>query len=469
MRSHYSGTSNAFVRALATVIIAVTAGATRASAQVIHVDDTAAGVNDGSSWTDAYFSLDTAIANSVPGDTIWVARGIYKPASTTTGFYIGHSLSIYGGFNATETTFSQRANNFVATILDGDLGTIGNRADNAHHVISIVQVPSPSLGVPGVLIDGFLIRDGNGFSASPNKDGGGIWSTCSDVDVVNCFLRSNSGERGGGIYFAGGCYEDVEPEEPALSNIPNTLRVLNCEFQSNTGNSRGGGIYGEVLNGVVVNSEFEFNLSNLDGGAVYLQKMGSTNSLDFANCVFWANVSIFQSGAGVALGQSGSSSGDGGRAQIIACTFSGNSSDATAGGGALRVSALSNAFVSSSIMWFNTNNLTLPATPIDGTITLEYSNVEGWTAGGTGNINLDPKFNNAGMGQLWLQSISPSIDAADADATPLDIFDLDGDSTFAERLPIDIIGQNRYIDDINVGDSGGGFVGYMDMGAYERR
>ena len=46
----------------------------------VYVDADATGANDGSSWTDAYTSLQDAIASAA--DTIFVAAGPYKPSTT---------------------------------------------------------------------------------------------------------------------------------------------------------------------------------------------------------------------------------------------------------------------------------------------------------------------------------------------------------------------------------------------------
>ena len=65
----------------------------------IHVKNDAIGLNDGSSWSNAYTSLKTAITNSLPGDEIWVAKGTGAYTEATFPYYTlnAHNLSIYGG------------------------------------------------------------------------------------------------------------------------------------------------------------------------------------------------------------------------------------------------------------------------------------------------------------------------------------------------------------------------------------
>lgn len=50
-----------------------------ASAKTVHVNRNASGANNGSSWTDAYTTLQAAMAASVSGDQVWIAAGTYRP------------------------------------------------------------------------------------------------------------------------------------------------------------------------------------------------------------------------------------------------------------------------------------------------------------------------------------------------------------------------------------------------------
>ncbi|MDO8365581.1 MAG: hypothetical protein Q7T20_02205, partial [Saprospiraceae bacterium] len=49
------------------------------SGQTIFVKSNALGLNDGSSWVNAFVSLDAALSVAAPGTEIWVSAGTYKP------------------------------------------------------------------------------------------------------------------------------------------------------------------------------------------------------------------------------------------------------------------------------------------------------------------------------------------------------------------------------------------------------
>lgn len=61
------------------------ATAVATSAQtVIHVDPAASGAGDGTTWVNAYTSLQDALDAVVPPSQIWVTRGKYMPVCWST-------------------------------------------------------------------------------------------------------------------------------------------------------------------------------------------------------------------------------------------------------------------------------------------------------------------------------------------------------------------------------------------------
>ena len=88
---------------------------------VTYVDSAATGNADGTSWTDAFVSLQAALDAASPRDTIWVATDTYKPLKDasansfltddkTKTFQLVDSVFIFGGFAGTENDISERDN-----------------------------------------------------------------------------------------------------------------------------------------------------------------------------------------------------------------------------------------------------------------------------------------------------------------------------------------------------------------------
>ena len=158
---------------------------------ICYVDKDAAGLQDGTSWMDAYRTLEQALdrAAHCPGITqIWIADGTYAPyaeVSRSTWYNIPVGLSIYGGFVGNETAISQRVYGAFPTMLSGDIGVTGVSTDNLYHVIN-----TPA-GAGTTLLDGVTIVLGtaNGATADLQR-GSGINNlgnlTIRQVLIQNC-------------------------------------------------------------------------------------------------------------------------------------------------------------------------------------------------------------------------------------------------------------------------------------------
>ncbi|MDR0349282.1 MAG: InlB B-repeat-containing protein [Tannerella sp.] len=187
------------------------------------------GKGDGSSWPNAFRTLQEALAHATEGDYVWVARGNYRPA-TGSPFVMKHdSVEIYGGFAATETYLYERNFAANATILRG----------NGNSVIYTEGVSNASRW------DGFIIEGGDAVH------GGGMLNRNSSVSIANNIIRSNSADNGGGIFNEGGnpVLYNVEisgntaVEGGAMYNIYSSPRLTNVTVSGNYASTEGGGLY----------------------------------------------------------------------------------------------------------------------------------------------------------------------------------------------------------------------------------
>lgn len=185
----------------------------------IFVDIDATGANNGSNWSNAYTNLNVALANAPANTSIWVAEGRYIPGPDSSySFLIPHNLTLYGGFDGTETTLIQRDFLLNKTILTGDLlnndTLANNREDNSVHVL---YVPDSTTKFK---IDGFTISQGfAGHYPTTNSNdlyGGGILNY-GVIEIINCMFTGNSGATSGS----------------AIHSENNSTFIHNCEFQEN--------------------------------------------------------------------------------------------------------------------------------------------------------------------------------------------------------------------------------------------
>lgn len=300
------------------------------------------GFLEGSTWASAA-SLQFAINQSQPGDQIWVAVGTYHPDREANlpvlitpndrdnAFVLKSGVKIYGGFQGTETSLSQRVfpsildrNPAHASILSGDFNNNDNstgsgntlaqsgREENAYHIVLAIGTETAPLSSE-TLLDGFVITGGNA-NASGNLDvngytiskqwGGGVVNINSGVVYRNIAVVSNSANLG-----AAGMY-----------NIDSEIRIDNGAFLINLNPFEygGGGIYnqGSVLTatnvllagnaaasgGAIVNDNSQITLTNTTvannkvyyfGGAIWSSEGSNTQ---VRNSILYGNISEYLPG-----------------------------------------------------------------------------------------------------------------------------------------------------------------------------
>ncbi|MCP4709692.1 MAG: hypothetical protein GY869_13790, partial [Planctomycetes bacterium] len=177
---------------------------------VIYVDSTATGgANIGTSWEDAFTSLQDGLDQAKIGHEIWVATGTYKPTFDY-GLGIGdrgkhfrmvNRVKIFGGFAGGETQRGQRHVVGNPTVLSGDIGVLDDNSDNCY---SVFYHPVGFTLEPNAVLDGFTITAGNADdSVGPPyyAYGGGMYNHSSSPTLIGCTFSDNyGGAYGGGMY-----------------------------------------------------------------------------------------------------------------------------------------------------------------------------------------------------------------------------------------------------------------------------
>jgi hypothetical protein len=228
-------------------LCALSANATR-----FYVNQNATGT--GTSWANAYTTIQEAFSLVISGDEIWVAKGNYKPTTTTDrtiSFIIPAGVKVYGGFAGTETTLVQRQINNNPTLLNGDIGVVGDPSDNSCHVVRINN------GGVDTKIDGFRIVNGNAnlnSTSGADRYGAGVYVVNGSPVFSQCIIANNTAAAaGGGIYLKAGSptFDDCNINNNAAlqdggavhTYDQTTLKMLNCRINSNNAAAEGGAIY----------------------------------------------------------------------------------------------------------------------------------------------------------------------------------------------------------------------------------
>lgn len=265
-------------------------------AAIIYVNQSAAGINNGTSWANAFTSLSPALAIAMSGDQIWVAAGVYKPSvpfdfnndgilePREVTFSIPNGVALYGGFSGTEANLGERTWLVNLTILSGDMDNNDQNGDgnfiaetttniignNAYHILLTINASNTTR------IDGFTVTAGSASTASlitsdPNLDGGGLYNSlispsfASSPGIYNVHFSGNFAKSEGGAIF--------NFSAPAGGEI--TSVISNCTFTGNKSDLTAGAIYtGSFQPGNyqlhILNSSFINNEAFRRGGAIYL-------------------------------------------------------------------------------------------------------------------------------------------------------------------------------------------------------
>lgn len=274
------------MRALYSILILFIFSFSVSKAQIFVAGD-ATGANDGTSWTDAYLSLQDAIteANTIStGVEIWIKMGTYSRMSsrlipfTIDGF---GNIEIYGGFDGTESILSDRDVNQNQTIISGELGSTNN-TDNYNQAFLINSADN--------LIDGVFITDFNNNQSATQNRGIIHVSSSSSLTISNCTFYGNTAmNNNGNVFNSGGnlimnsnSFNENSATGVGQINSSSHSEIINCIFTNNTNSITAFIIDGTFL--IVNNTIYNNQVAVLNGG---IYNSGGTGSI--YNNILWNN------------------------------------------------------------------------------------------------------------------------------------------------------------------------------------
>jgi len=407
---------------VAGVIVAVAVSATQAG--VVYVDPSATGLNDGTSWTNAYTDLQPALLAAVSSDELWVVVGTYYPHPTdrSVSFQLKNGVTIYGGFVGTETSESERSNVWD-TILSGEIGIPASDFDNSYHVVDGSGTNATAV------LDGCTVTEGyaDAFGTS-DATGGGVYCDAGSPTLWGVSVDQNYAETlGGGIYFSNNSNPDLNSVLVTNNTTLNhgggicndtgsSPTMYNVTITGNTATlGSGGAMYNnDGSNPTMTNVLMDGNSVKHVGGGMFCYESSPT----LTNVVITDNVADTY-GGGIALS-------DLSHPTLVNVTVSGNTAT-TQSGGAISVWVGSTPVIINCILWGNTAAASDDEIHIllgGGAPVISYSIIDGGVPVGAtdagNNLDSDPLYR--GFNDVRLSPGSPAIDAGNtaANSEPLD-------------------------------------------------
>ena len=163
-----------------------------AQSKVVYVNKNASGAtHDGATWATAFLTVQEGVTAAASGDEVWVAASTPAAPAYIENIMPTMNVSLYGGFNGTESDRAQRDWNANVTILDGN------------------QTGSVLRGAV-TTVDGFTIRNGKAFVGggmeifgsstishnvitANSADMMGVVVVTGFATVTNCVIAGNTG------------------------------------------------------------------------------------------------------------------------------------------------------------------------------------------------------------------------------------------------------------------------------------
>lgn len=215
------------------------------SAKITYVNPGATGLNNGTSWANAFTALDSILNTVLSYDSVWVVNGTYY-CRNSGGFKLDESTKLFGGFEGTETAISQRNWTTFKTILSGGISSTSpiTTSTIVRFGRSAVSSSPYHCRLDGFKITGAVDHPPSPFSrfatapivvmqsasTNPSNFNG------STADIANCLITGNSGQMGGGV----ACL---------YTKWSGEVRITNCIFENNQAVIAGGAIFNGKTDG----------------------------------------------------------------------------------------------------------------------------------------------------------------------------------------------------------------------------
>lgn len=342
---------------------------------------------------DDHATIEEAVGLAVIGDEIVVRPGTYR-----------ENVEFGGKDIILRSTDPLDPAMVAATVIDGGArghavtfeGTESNRC-----ILSGFTIQNGKALLGAGIVGGYNNRRAQALVENNDIAGNSAWGNGAGICLFDGVIRNNTIESNNADQFGGGlmwCFGRIEGNVVESNSAgAGGGGLAHCEgtihrntIYGNTGGTaageHGGGMFD--CRGVITNNLIRQNVAGGDGGGMAY----CTGTLQ--------NNAIINN---LARNSGGGAADCGG--QMLNNVVTGNTAD-WSGGGLFQCTAT----IGNSIVWANTakgfpSQLFASSTP-------EYSCIEGWSGGGTGNISSAPQFSDD-LGQLSLSS--PCIDAGNPD------------------------------------------------------
>jgi len=276
---------------------------------IIYVDETATGYNNGTNWQDAYTDLQSALTrarDAVPVEigpyTIYVAQGTYSPGDYVKNtFNPAAGASVYGGFKSGGCDFIDRNPNRYCTTLTGYIGLDENE--------QIIRNETVVLMGDDTLLDGFTVQEcsdygvyGKGISFTVQNceilgsQQFGLYAEESDVVLKWCDVIGNDRD---GIYHTGSSNSITLENCEVASNKRHGIRVVESTPAIKNSVIKGNGSVGQPAFGLriinpadiptVFNATLAYNVNEAISFTDDDPNAWERDFPDIQNCILWFN------------------------------------------------------------------------------------------------------------------------------------------------------------------------------------